>query len=388
VAAALEVTIPSCYFKYAESVAAADSAHGDEKAAPLFARVAKLWPRFQYHDLALYRAGLGFAAHKSYADAAASWEQLLAEHPKSEYARDSAVQIALAHEKSGNAHSAAAAYERFSRLYPQDPDAPEALLKAIDLLVTAHDDAGAEQMRSALLERFPGETDAVMEIRAERAGRELAKVSAGGPALSALLATPKAATSAKGAAPASDLQAYLDLAAKHPELASPAILAQVDYLKAEEQYPAYAAMRLTQPLPKAIEKKKASLEALLKAYETCTAHGVAEYARASAYRVGQALIEFGDALMTSERPEGLSEEDLLAYDDVISGQSFEFYDRGEDVWSTMLQQARDANGDDPGGWLVRTRDALWPRLAERFRFRPEVDYPRLAATPPPEPGTE
>jgi len=277
-------------------------------------------------------------------------------------------------------------------LYPQDPDAPEALLKAIDLLVTTHDDAGAEQMRSTLLERFPGETEAVMEIRAERAGRELATVSAGSSTLSALLNAPASARAAKGTAASapstSELWAYLDLAAKHPELASATILAQVDYLKAEEMFPAYAALRLTQPLPNAIEKKKASLEALLGAYETCATHGIAEYARASAYRIGQALIEFGDALVKSERPEGLSEEDLFAYDDVIAGQSFEFYDRGEDIWSTMLQQARDAKDDDPGGWLVRTRDALWPRLAERFRFQPEVDYPRVAATPPPGPGAE
>jgi hypothetical protein len=246
-------------------------------------------------------------------------------------------------------------------------------------------------MRSVLLDRFPGETEAVMEIRAERASRELAKVSSGGSSLSALLAAPKAAAPAKGAAtpaaPMSDLQAYLDLAAQNPELASPAILAQVDFLRAEQMYPAYAALRLTQPLPQAIEKKKAGLEALLAAYETCTQRGVAEYARASAHRIGQALIEFGDALMKSERPEGLSEDDLLAYDDVIAGQSFEFYDRGEDVWSTMLQQAGGA-GDDPGGWLARTREALWPRLAERFRFQPAVDYPRVTAAPPPKAEAE
>ena len=264
-------------------------------------------------------------------------------------------------------------------------------MKAIDLLVTAHDDAGAEQMRSTLLERFPGETEAVMEIRAERAGRELAKVSAGGSTLSALLAAPTSAKSAKGAAasapPTSDLQAYLDLAAKHPELASPAILAQVDYLKAEAMFPAYAALRLTQPLPKAIEKKKASLEALLAAYERCSKHGVAEYARASAHRIGQALIEFGNALAKSERPSELGEEDRLAYDEVLTEQSYAFYDRGEDVWSMLLQQAS-GSAEDPGQWIARTREALWPRLAQRFLYQPEVDYPLVVATPPAETNSE
>lgn len=392
VASALETTIPLCYFKYAETIAAADSVHGDEKAAPVFARVAKLWPRFEHTDIALYRSGLGFAAGKSYADAAGAWEQLLAEHPKSEYARDSAAQVALALEKSGNARSAATAYERFSRLYPKDTDAPGALLKAIDLLANANDAAGAEEMRTVFLDRFPGETDAVMEIRASRAQRELAKVGAGGMKLSSLLAAPKAAGKAakgavKPAAPSSDLRAYLDLAAKNPDLASAPILAQVDYLKAEDAYADYAALRLTQPLPKSLEKKKARLEALLASYETCSRHGVAEYARASAYRIGQALIEFGDALMKSERPAGLGEEDLIAYDDVLREQSFTFYDRGEDVWSTLLKQVGDS-ADDPGQWLARTREALWPRLGARFMFQPEVEYPLVAAQPPAEPKSE
>jgi hypothetical protein len=140
-------------------------------------------------------------------------------------------------------------------------------------------------------------------------------------------------------------------------------------------------MRLTQPLPPSIEEKKARLEEVLALYNECATHGVAEYARASAYRIGEVLIAFGDALVASERPDGLSEDDLIAYDDVLTEQSWEFYDRGEDVWSELLRQLGDAD-DDPGGWIARTRDALWPRLAQRFMHRPEVDYPLVAATPP------
>jgi hypothetical protein len=106
-----------------------------------------------------------------------------------------------------------------------------------------------------------------------------------------------------------------------------------------------------------------------------------EYSRASAHRIGQTLIHFGDALVTSERPTGLSEDALLAYDEVLEEQAWEFFDRGEDVWSELLQQTREAK-EDPGQWIARTREALWPRLAWRFLYRPEVDYPLVAAVPP------
>jgi len=119
---------------------------------------------------------------------------------------------------------------------------------------------------------------------------------------------------------------------------------------------------------------------LIAGYDRCTQHGVAEYSRASAYRIGEALIEFGDALAASERPAGLSGDDLLAYDDVINEQAWGFYDRGEDVWSELLRQRGD--GGDPGEWIARTERSLWPRLGERFLYRPAVEYPLVAARPP------
>ncbi len=385
-AAALTKAIPVAYFKHAEAVG---KAKGDGDAAPLFARIARDWPTFPHADLALYRAGLGFAANKSYVDAAASWEQLLKNYPKSEYARDATVQIAQAYEKSGNARSAADAYERFSRAYATDPDAPEALLKASELLASANDEAGAERMRTLFIERFPGETETVMQIRAVRAEKELANVSSGTSKLSSLLSvvTPKKGAKAPAPTPSNDLQAYLALAKQNPELASPAILAKVDYLTAEESHADYAAMKLTQPLPKSIEKKKAKLESTLALYNKCSSHGIAEYTRGAAYRIGQSLIEFGDALANSERPKDLTGDDLLAYDDVINQQSWEFYDRGEDVWSDLLAQTR-GEEDDPGQWIARTRDALWPRIAQRFLFQPSVEVPVVAAKPPTETGSK
>jgi TolA-binding protein len=382
-ATALEKSIPVCYFKHAETVA---KDKGDGDAAPLFARVATGWPTFPHADLALYRAGLGFAANQSYIDAAGAWEQLLTKYPKSEYARDATVQIAQAYEKSGNARSAADAYERFSRVYATDPDAPEALLKASELLAAAKDDAGAEKMRSLFIERFPGETETVMQIRAARAEKELAGVTSGTSKLSSLLSVAKPKKGAP-AAPPTDLAAYLALAKQNPDLATPAILAKVDYLTAEEAHADYVAMKLTQPLPKSLEKKKAKLESTLELYNKCSKYDLAEYTRAAAYRVGQCLIEFGDALAASERPKDLTGDDLAAYDDVINQQSWEFYDRGEDVWSDLLTQTR-TESEDPGQWIAKTRDSLWPRLAQEFLFEPAVEHPLVAAKPPAETGSK
>ncbi len=374
---AMEKAIPVCFYKHAESIAA----DNEKKAAPLFARVAREWPQFPHADKALYRSGLGFAADKRSNEATQAWEALLARHPQSEFARDAAIQIATTHESAGNVVSAASAYERFSVLYPQDPDAADALLKAADLLASSGDEPAADAVRDRFLERFPERTDVAMEIRVQRAERDLANVGNGGASISALLG--------KGAAvgsPQTNLQAYLDLAKANPQLASPRVLAQVDYFQAEAMLPTYEAMRLTQPLEKSIEAKKAAMESLVAMYNKCTEHKISEYSRASAHRIGQALIEFGDALWESERPAELSGDDLMAYDEVLEEQTWEFYDRGEAVWSQLLRQVGDTE-KDPGNWIARTQATLWPRLSQKFMYRPEMDYPLVRATPPEAPQT-
>jgi hypothetical protein len=66
---------------------------------------------------------------------------------------------------------------------------------------------------------------------------------------------------------------------------------------------------------------------------------------------------------------------------VINQQSWQFYDRGEDVWADLLRQTR-GEKEDPGQWIVRTRDSLWPRLAQGFLFQPAVEHPLVAGKEP------
>ncbi len=243
VVVAMEPIIPRCYYQHAEQVAAADTVTGAVQAAPLFAKVAANWPAFEHADQALYRTGLGYEAGADPVAATTAWEILLADYPDSRYARDSALRIAAVQETAGNWQAAAAALDRFSDRFATDADAAAALLKAGDLLASGGDTAGSESMKTAFLQRYPGETEDVMDIREERVLRSLA-ATAPGQSLNDL----------------AGLQAYLKLAAAHPEWASPVILAQVDFHKADAAHARYTALVLTQPLPAAVVAKQESLE--------------------------------------------------------------------------------------------------------------------------------
>ena len=183
----------------------------------------------------------------------------------------------------------------------------------------------------------------------------------------------------------SRLAEYLRWAESNPQLASPDLLAQGKFLEGEEARAAYDVQRLGLPLKKSIPARQKMLDEVIALYRASVDHGVPEWAHASAYRIGQALVAFGEALEASERPADLSGDNLLAYEEVLFKESQVFYDRGEDVWADLLKQNKGKQTEvltEPNSWITQARASLWKRLADRFFFRAEFEFPLAAATAP------
>jgi TolA-binding protein len=366
----LRPAIPVCAYRYAETTTAYDTDH-PERGAALYKTVASRWPDYEHAGRAWYQAGLGYRQADRTEDAVRAFDRLIETDPKHELAKDAHLQIASAWEEAKNPSRAAMAYRRISRTYPKDDDAPGALLKAAELFTAAGETEGADSVRVEYVDRFPEDVETGMSILEDLAGRELAALSAGTPVSTRLSATGNRAF----------LPRYLKLAEVHPDFVSAEILAHVQFLRGEELYGPYAALPITLPVDASIAAKKDRLEGLLAAYGACGGYGVAEWTRAAAYRIGAALVAFGEALEASERPAGLEGDDLAAYDEVLLNEAWTFYDRGEAAWADLLRETREAE-DDPGGWIAETQQTLWPRLGEKFLFMPEVEYPVVAAGPP------
>jgi hypothetical protein len=160
--------------------------------------------------------------------------------------------------------------------------------------------------------------------------------------------------------------------AQKPSLASKPLLAEVRFRFAEEAFQRYGDVRLTQPLPKSIAAKQKQLDSVLVRYRRTVDMGVPEWAHAATYRIGEALVGFGEALEKSERPADLKGDDLKAYENVLMEQSVTFRDRGETVWTDLLQRS---SGTVADAWTTRARGSLWSRLGDRFLFEPERDFP-------------
>jgi hypothetical protein len=282
-------------------------------------------------------------------------------------------------EEAGRSTDAARAFERFSVAFPQDSESGPALLHSADLWRQSNNEPAAEATERSYVERFPEDLATAAAVFHRQSTRDLDELGEGD-AFSTQV-RPGGVEALLGSG--TDLRRYMDIAAADSSLADPVLLARIDFLQAEERRAEFDSIRLRQPLSESLARKKTALESAVGAYGSVVRRGVSPWSQAATFRIGECLIWFGDRLRESERPTDLSEDDLLAYDEVLEEQSWTFYDQGEDTWAELLHRI-DPNLGDEGRWLERTQKSLWPRVAERFVHMPQADAPIVAAVRPEE----
>jgi TolA-binding protein len=380
-----EKALPVCAFARAEAAVAADSTQFEQH-AQLFEDVAKRWPAYEHAPVAQYRAGLAWLAAGRTKDGVRALALVSERWPKHALAREASLKSAQAWEAAGDREHAATAWLAFSQQHPDDANADEAWLKAADLCDSAGQGSRADELRAQYLKRWPNDQESALEILETLAHKELAALSPETP-LATLLPAPvpvrnkgaHASAPLPPAGPPSYLAQYMKRVAQKPSLASKPLIAEVRFRFAEEAFQRYAALRLTQPLPKSIALKQKQLDSVLVRYRRTVDLGVPEWAHAATYRIGEALVGFAEALEKSERPADLAGDDLKAYENVLLEQGVTFRDRGESVWTDLLEKS---NGSVADAWTSRARGSLWTRLGDRFLFQPERDFPVVEGAGP------
>jgi TolA-binding protein len=111
---------------------------------------------------------------------------------------------------------------------------------------------------------------------------------------------------------------------------------------AEPAFDAYKSVKLVEPLKKNLKVKKERMEAALKAYTAAADYGVADITTESTFRIAEIYNDFGRALMTSQRPKGLSAVELEQYNVLLEEQAFPFEEKAIEVHEVNAQ--RTANG--------------------------------------------
>lgn len=118
---------------------------------------------------------------------------------------------------------------------------------------------------------------------------------------------------------------------------------------------AYEKVRLVEPLAANLKRKKASMEALLKAYAEASADGAAEAVTAATFHTAALYQDFGKAMLGSQRPRNLKKMELEQYNVMLEEQAFPFEEKAIQLHEANARRTTQGLYDE---WIQRSMAAL------------------------------
>lgn len=126
----------------------------------------------------------------------------------------------------------------------------------------------------------------------------------------------------------------------------------------------YESIELTLPLNESIPVKNQAMQEAQDLYTKSVEVGVLDYTTSSTYRIGQLYVQLGQALMNSERPDGLDELEAEEYQFLLEDQAYPFEQAAIQVHETNINRTYDGVYDD---WVKRSFEELGQLLPTQYR---------------------
>jgi hypothetical protein len=118
---------------------------------------------------------------------------------------------------------------------------------------------------------------------------------------------------------------------------------------------AYRAVRLVEPLKRNLKLKKEGMEKVLQAYGVAAEYGVAEVATKATYGTAELYRDFSKALLDSQRPKGLSGDELEQYNVLLEEQAYPFEEKSIELHEINARRVRTGLYDE---WVKKSFAAL------------------------------
>ena len=120
-------------------------------------------------------------------------------------------------------------------------------------------------------------------------------------------------------------------------------------------YDEYQKVALVEPLKTQLKSKKARMEEALKAFSVAADYGVADVATQATYRIAELYHDFSRALLGSQRPKGLSKDELEQYDVLLEEQAYPFEEKAIELHEANARHTTDGIYDE---WVRKSYMAL------------------------------
>ncbi len=304
----LEEKLAASIYKQGE---ASQLAGETDAAVKHYLRVGEVVPNSEIRSNAQYDAATLLLKSEQWTQAASVLEDFRKRFPKHKELSSISHKLALVYEKSEQNLLAAQEYERISLDDTNDKETQRtSSLVAADIYAKEKDDYRAIELYTQYIKRFPTPIEAAIEARQSLVDLYLQRQD-----LNQVKAWRKdiikveAESGAKSTARMRYLAAHASL-----QLAIP-------------KYTIFQDARLKIPLEKSLKIKKSLMKRALAAFELAGAYKVQEVTTAATYYSGQIYYDFSRALLQSDRPSGLSQEELEQYGFLLEEQAFPFEEK-------------------------------------------------------------
>lgn len=329
----------------------AKTAGDDVLARRQFQRAAAALPGSAIAETAEYDAIAVTLALRETSAAIPMMEDFRRRYPQSRWRSEMTGELALAYLGAGEPARAA---EEFGRLSAERADedpaqAREALWRSAELYRQAGDMTRASLAWQRYISTFPEPVDRAIEARMRIAEAFQSSGDAGAQQrwLGEIVAAfDKAGNAGGDFGRQAAAQAALELAKPLGE--------------------AYQRLRLVVPLERSLREKRRAMEAALEAYGRAAGYGVAQVTTAATFRIGEIYHDFGRALLDSERPPDLTEEEREEYDVLLEEQAYPFEEQAIELHEVNFRRIGQGIYDD---WVRASLDQLAELMPVRYGKR-------------------
>jgi TolA-binding protein len=319
------------------------------EAANNFLRVGQVAPSASIRATAQYDAAASLIALKDWNAAGAVLEDFRRSYPTHALQAEVPGKLAVVYLESGQTFKAAAEFESIAATKKDIGVSREALWQAAELYEKAGREKNAQQAYERYVRQFPSPLEPAVEARYRLATMS---VKHGQPAQQLKLCQEIIQADQKGGRERTDRTRYLG--------------ANCTLALAEPADQAYKQVKLVEPLKKNLKLKKERLETALANYTRAVDYGVADVATAATFRTAELYQDFSRALLGSQRPKGLSKDEIEQYNVLLEEQAFPFEEKAIEIHEINARRAKSGVYDQ---WVKKSYASLGQLRPVRYAKR-------------------
>jgi len=132
----------------------------------------------------------------------------------------------------------------------------------------------------------------------------------------------------------------------------------------------FSKIKLVAPLKRNLKNKKQAMQGSVNYYARASSYGVAETATEATYAIATIYNDFSQALLTSEVPKHLNEDEKEQYLFLLEDQAFPFEEKAIEFYEVNLLYTRDDIFDQ---WIVKSHQALQRLFPIRYQRQPKLE---------------